>query len=66
MAAITEQILADLWDRTVERDEARELADDLATMLDELVREPLEPAYDRLEVAAALVQRWHERVWADL
>lgn len=60
MATLPPSVLVLLDDRA----EARELADDLATMLDELIRDPHEPRVDRLEMAAALVQRWHERTWA--
>lgn len=50
-----------------DRREARDLADNLAAMLDELhslaVRES-DDLLDSIEAAAELLQEWHERSWA--
>jgi hypothetical protein len=51
-----------------DRLEARELADDLASMLDELLQTWADDALDVLEMlqrGEEALQRWHERSWAD-
>lgn len=50
-----------------DRLEARELADDLATMLDRLLSQlnhRIEPDFDDVLALENVMQRWSERTWA--